>query len=34
MQFLRWQTLRVAGPLRELAQDPATGPIPLARPRR
>jgi len=29
-EFLRWQTLRVGGPLREIAQDPATGPIPLA----
>ncbi|GGK94007.1 hypothetical protein Ppa06_70060 [Planomonospora parontospora subsp. parontospora] len=28
--FLRWQTLRVAGPLRQFAQDPSTGPIPLA----
>ncbi|MER5624286.1 DUF6245 family protein [Streptosporangium sp. NPDC002544] len=28
--FLRWQALRVAGPLRLVAQDPATGPIPLA----
>ncbi|MFI6803191.1 DUF6245 family protein [Streptosporangium canum] len=28
--FLRWQALRVAGPLRPVAQDPATGPIPLA----
>lgn len=30
VQFLRWQTLRVAGPLRDIAADPATGPIPLA----
>ncbi len=29
-EFLRWQALRVGGPLREIAQDPATGPIPLA----
>lgn len=28
--FLRWRTLRVAGPLRQIAQDNATGPIPLA----
>lgn len=28
--FLRWRTLRVAGPLRQLAQDTETGPIPLA----
>jgi hypothetical protein len=28
--FLRWQALRVAGPLKIVAQDPATGPIPLA----
>jgi hypothetical protein len=28
--FLRWQALRVAGPLRLVAQDPSTGPIPLA----
>ncbi|MEU7457548.1 DUF6245 family protein [Streptosporangium roseum] len=28
--FLRWQALRVAGPLKLVAQDPATGPIPLA----
>ncbi|MGW4412397.1 DUF6245 family protein [Nonomuraea sp. NPDC004702] len=28
--FLQWQTLRVAGPLRLIAQDPSTGPIPLA----
>lgn len=28
--FLRWQTLRVGGPLREMAQDVETGPIPLA----
>ena len=30
LQFLRWRTLRVAGPLRQIAQDQATGPIPLA----
>jgi hypothetical protein len=29
-EFLRWQTLRVGGPLREIAQDQSTGPIPLA----
>ena len=28
--FLRWRTLRVAGPLRQIAQDTETGPIPLA----
>lgn len=28
--FLQWQALRVSGPLRLVAQDPATGPIPLA----
>jgi len=28
--FLRWQTLRVAGRLREIAQTAAAGPIPLA----
>jgi hypothetical protein len=28
--FLRWQTLRVSGPLREIAQHVQTGPIPLA----
>lgn len=28
--LLRWQTLRVEGPLREMAQDTETGPIPLA----
>jgi Family of unknown function (DUF6245) len=28
--FLRWQTLRVEGPLREMCQDDAAGPIPLA----
>jgi hypothetical protein len=30
LQFLQWRTLRVAGPLRQIAQDPSTGPIPLA----
>ena len=30
IRFLRWQTLRVAGPLREMAQHVETGPIPLA----
>ncbi|MEV4091263.1 DUF6245 family protein [Streptosporangium saharense] len=29
-EFLRWQTVRVAGPLRQIAQDPSTGPIPVA----
>ncbi len=28
--FLRWQTLRVSGPLREIPQNVAAGPIPLA----
>lgn len=28
--FLRWRTLRVAGPLREIAQNEDVGPIPLA----
>ncbi|WP_031171810.1 DUF6245 family protein [Streptosporangium roseum] len=28
--FLRWQALRVAGPMKLVAQDPATGPLPLA----
>lgn len=28
--FLRWRTLRIAGPLRDIAQDEATGPVPLA----
>lgn len=28
--FLQWQTLRAAGPLRLLAQDASTGPIPVA----
>ena len=30
LQFLQWRTLRVAGPLRQIAQDQSTGPIPLA----
>jgi hypothetical protein len=30
LQFLQWRTLRIAGPLRQIAQDPSTGPIPLA----
>jgi hypothetical protein len=30
IRFLRWQMLRVAGPLREMAQHVETGPIPLA----
>jgi hypothetical protein len=29
-RFLRWQTLRVGGPLREIAQNVEAGPIPLA----
>jgi len=28
--FLRWQTLRVRGPLREIAQNVGAGPVPLA----
>ncbi len=28
--FLRWRTLRIAGPLRESAQDSTTGPVVLA----
>ncbi len=27
---MRWQALRVSGPLREIAQNVAAGPIPLA----
>lgn len=30
IRFLRWQTLRVGGPLREIAQNVEAGPIPLA----
>ena len=30
LHFLRWQTLRVAGPLREIAQNVEAGPIPFA----
>jgi hypothetical protein len=30
LQFLRWRALRIAGPLRQIAQDQTTGPIPLA----
>ena len=30
LEFLRWRTLRIAGPLRQIAQDQAAGPIPLA----
>ncbi len=30
IDFLRWQTLRVAGSLREIAQNVEAGPIPLA----
>jgi hypothetical protein len=28
--FLRWRAVRVAGPLREIAQDSTTGPLVLA----
>jgi hypothetical protein len=30
MEFLRWQLLRVAGPLRDIARNESAGPIPLA----
>lgn len=30
MNFLRWRTLRVGGPLRQIAQNEEVGPIPLA----
>ncbi len=30
MGFLRWRTLRIEGPLREIAQNVEAGPIPLA----
>ena len=30
MNFLRWRTLRVSGPLRQIAQNEEVGPIPLA----
>jgi hypothetical protein len=30
LEFLRWRTLRIAGPLRQIAQDKETGPIPVA----
>lgn len=30
LHFLQWRTLRVAGPLREIAQNTETGPLPLA----
>lgn len=30
LHFLRWRTLRVEGPLRELAQQMEVGPLPLA----
>jgi hypothetical protein len=30
LQFLRWRTLRVEGPLREIAQNTHVGPLPLA----
>src|SRR6266852_5569670 len=31
LEFLRWQTLRVGGPLREIAQHVEAGPIPARR---
>lgn len=30
LSFLRWRTLRVAGPLRQIAQNKEAGPIPVA----
>lgn len=30
LNFLRWRALRVAGPLREMAQNEEAGPLPLA----
>ena len=30
LNFLRWRTLRVAGPLRQIAQNEEAGPVPLA----
>lgn len=30
LQFLRWKTLRVEGPLREIAQRQEVGPLPLS----
>jgi hypothetical protein len=30
LQFLRWRVLRVAGPIREIAQRQEVGPLPLA----
>lgn len=30
IEFLRWRTLRIAGPLRLISQDKETGPIPVA----
>ncbi|GCE32141.1 hypothetical protein KDA_76250 [Dictyobacter alpinus] len=30
LHFLRWRTLRVEGPLREIAQNTEAGPLPLA----
>ena len=30
LSFLRWRTLRVSGPLRQMAQNKEAGPIPLA----
>ena len=30
MRFLRWRTLRIAGPLRQIAQNEEAGPVPLA----
>ena len=30
LEFLRWRTLRIEGPLKQIAQDTETGPIPVA----
>ena len=30
MNFLRWRTLRVSGPLRQIAQNEEAGPVPIA----
>jgi hypothetical protein len=30
LRFLRWRTLRVSGPLRQMAQNKEAGPIPVA----
>ncbi|MEO1666706.1 MAG: DUF6245 family protein [Chloroflexota bacterium] len=30
LSFLRWRTLRIAGPLRQISQSKEAGPIPLA----